>query len=448
MKNLFLSITLGCISIVVGNSAKAQDLGKYRRSSLHMVLVESGSYPDKELVVKAYQSFPFPDKYNNHSMQGTYLSRNITERDFLKAGYLKDTLKNQFAIAKAMGSFKTLKYLDKGQQTAVVLPSSMDSVKAKIDLYISEDNLGKQLVAKWFNVDKQGNFNYELVKERGKYSASSSETDLAAKVVTGSDFLYDEELIGNTFTVFNKLKFYPNEPVAKAVQLAALEEANKISFDFAKTKAIDAANQLYERTKEGYTVVSTSFLYKLDWSTKTIEAFKAGFINEADINKRRTFMDTTKMFKLIYLGEQSSMSLVTFKFGQKRTLEQVIDLSVKRNIDKVYAKLQSEYEVFRPISPVNTVNPLTARIGLKEGVEPGQKFEILESTKDKKTGLFKWRNIGSVKVDKKLPVWDNRYGAAEEAEAEGQKPQSGNDFTTFSGGSDAVAGMHFIRLKK
>ena len=139
------------------------------------------------------------------------------------------------------------------------------------------------------------------------------------------------------------------------------------------------------------------------------------------------------------------MSLVTFKIGEKRTLTQVIDLSVKRNVDKVYAMLQREYEVFRPIAPVNSINPLTARIGLKEGVEPGQKFEILESEKDKKTGLFKWKSIGTAKVDKKLPVWDNRFGAKEELPA---GTPAADEFTTFSGGGKAEAGIHFLRLVK
>lgn len=433
------------IALLLVDLASAQDLAKYRRSSLHVVLVESGSYPDKEMVVNAYNSYPFPDKYNNHGLDGTYLTKNLGDTEFKKAGYLRDTLKNPFAIAKAVGSLKTLKYLDPEKKTAVVMPSSMDSVKAKIDLYISEDRLANQMVAKWFNVDQSGNFNYELIKERGKYSASSGEVDLSAKVVTGSDYLYDEELIGNTFVVFNKFKFYPNEPVAKLVLVAALAEASTIKLDFAKSKAIEAANAVYERTKEGYTVVTTSFLYKLNWDKSAMEVFKTRFVNEANAGIRRKFLDTTTSFKLNFLGEQTSIGLVTFKFGEKRTLQQVIDLSVKRNVDKVYAMLQREYEVFRPIAPVNSVNPLTARIGLKEGVEPGQKFEILESEKDKKTGLFKWKSIGTAKVDKKLPVWDNRFGAKEELPA---GTTATDEFTTFSGGGKAEAGIHFLRLVK
>jgi hypothetical protein len=375
------------------------------------------------------------------------LSRKVSEKDFLKAGLMKDTLKNQFAIAKAVGSLKTVKYLDADKKTGLVMPSDMDSVKVKIDLFIKENKLAKQMVERWFNIDAAGNFNYDLIMERGRYSASAGEKDLSAKMVTGADYLYDEELLGNTFTVFNKLKFYPNEPVARVIQIAALAEANQISQSFLKEKAIKSVNDIYERTKEGYTVVNTSFLYRLDWSPKNIEAFKAGFVNEKDAARRKAFLDTTSSLRLNFLGEQTSISLVTFKIGEKRSMAQVIDLSVKRNIDKVFAMLQREYEVFRPVAPINTSSPLTARIGLKEGVEPGQKYEIIESAKDAKTGLYKWKSVGSTKVDKKLPIWDNRIGAAEEA---GAAPSStpANDFTTFSGGSDAVPGLHYIRLKK
>ena len=80
-----------------------------------------------------------------------------------------------------------------------------------------------------------------------------------------------------------------------------------------------------------------------------------------------------------------------------------------RNIDNVFAKLQKKYVVFRPVTPISSVGPITAMIGLKEGLEPGDKFEILKSTKDPKTGKISYVAFASAKVDKDFPIFDNLY---------------------------------------
>lgn len=416
-----------------------------------MVLVESGSYPNKESVVKAYKTYPFPEKYNKHLVGSEFLQRNVSEAEFKMLGFLKDTLKNPMLITKAVAQLKNVKMVGPEGKFGVVLPNSMDSMRAKVDLSIKKDHLANQLLAKWFNADAKGNFNTELILERGKYSASEQDKELAAKMATSADYLYDEELIGNTFTVFCKFKFYPNEPVARIIKEAAMVEVNKNAQkgvpDFVTQKAIKGIEEVYQRTKEGYTLITTTLLYKLNWDKATADIFKQRYITEADPVKRKAFLDTTNLIGLTFLGDQTSTTLVTFKIGEKRTEDQVIDLSVKRNIDKVFAQLQKEYQVFRPVSPISTNNPLTARIGLKEGLEPGQKFEVLESRKDKKTGFYTWASIGTVKVDDKLPIWDNRIGAEEEGV---NKDAQGNplpQFTTFKGSSDAQPGMHVIRLK-
>lgn len=435
-----------CVLILLTNVATyAQEALKYRRSSLHTVLVETGSFPNKNAVVNAYNKYPFPDKYNKHTVGAELLpKKNLSVNDFKKLGFVYDTLTNPLKISKALVSQKNLTYLNQEKSKAVVQPAESDSVLFSINKFIEDNKIASNIVQKWYNVDKNMNYNFDLVMERGQYSASAEDKDIAGKMATGKDYFYDEELIGNTFVIFTKLKFYPNEPVARAIQAYALLQAQEIKVAMVQKKAVEKANDLYETTKEGYTVVTTSYLYQLDWNKETVQAMKDKVFNETDLTKRKNFFETSDILKLKFIGEQTARTLVTFKLGEKRTEEQVIDLSVKRNIDKVYTMLQKEYEVFRPVTPVSTSDPITARIGLKEGVEAGQKFEVLESSIDKKTGLQSWKSIGSVKVDDKLPIWDNTFGA---------EPVQGSttpltEFTTFKGGTKCIPGMHFLRLKK
>ena len=67
-------------------------------------------------------------------------------------------------------------------------------------------------------------------------------------------------------------------------------------------------------------------------------------------------------------------------------------------------KLQKKYDVFKTKTPLFTGNPITAKIGKKEGLEGGEKFEVLEMNQDPKTGAITYKNIGTIKVDKNLAV--------------------------------------------
>jgi hypothetical protein len=81
LKNLILTLVLTSFitfsfgqSMGESSSSFGQSMGesssdvKYRRSSLHRILVESEKFPLKDTVISAYYNAPFPDKYNDHSI--------------------------------------------------------------------------------------------------------------------------------------------------------------------------------------------------------------------------------------------------------------------------------------------------------------------------------------------------------------------------------------------
>jgi len=91
-----------------------------------------------------------------------------------------------------------------------------------------------------------------------------------------------------------------------------------------------------------------------------------------------------------------------------------------------------------------------AKIGLKEGLEPNDKFEVLEQVMDKKTGLTVYKQVGIVKVDKKN-IWDNRYNLAElEGVDTGKDKEVGNKElkgTHFKGPKNVEPGMLLRQVK-
>lgn len=438
MKSLILTmIVCICMSTTLMSQKKGEmkDIN-YRRSSLHTILMESDNFPRAEVVLKSYYSAPFPDKYNDHTIgtksfdPGIYA---ITDEERAAAG-TEQTKAGKFAKGAASSA------------TAGIVDSQAADNPLIIEKYLKENKIANQMVAKWFNRQPDGSFNMDIISERGYYDASDLEANIATAAVKGISSLSDagEELLNNTFVVVSKMNFVSNEIAAAIVREAAKLAAKEIKNPIAKKAAIISADKSYEKTKEGYSVWTTSYLYKLIWNDSIAAVFYNDlWINKSNIDTKKTeAFDNTNLFKLEYVGDEKSVSLVMFSLKEKRTEDQIVELATIRNIDAVYAKLQKKYDVFKTKTPLYTGNPITAKVGMKEGLEGGEKFEVLEQTVDSKTGLTKYVGKGTITVDEKK-IWDNRYNA-------GEDPNDGNleiSETTFKGGKKYYSGLLIRQLK-
>ena len=406
MKKLIFAVTISFYSIfaIAQDNQKEMKETKYRRSSLHTILMESSSFPKKDQVINAYYSADFPDKYDNH---------NIGQKSFNPEKYTTDTVES-----------KTPEVIEK---------------------YLKDEQIAKKLVAKWYNRQPDGSVDGNLISERGAFNASFLDVKTAAASNMGKSLISaaGEELLSNTFVVVSKMKFVENEPIARVIRdgvILSLNNANEL----VRNIGVKAAEKIYEKTKEGYSVWTTSYLYKLKWTPE----IKAIFENEMYADKesitpaiKAKFDNNTDLFQMEFVGSQKSTTLVTFSLKEKRTEEQIISLSVTRNIEKVYAKLQKNFDVFKPKVPLYTGEPITAKIGLKEGIEGGDKFEVLEAVMDEKTGKIEYKSVGTIKVDGDK-IWDNRKNLGDEAPVEGAV-----DRTTFKGGKKFYPGLLIRQLK-
>lgn len=407
----------------------AQDI-KYKRSSLHMVLIESETFPRQEVVLESWNNYPFPDKYNNHFVPIKAMNPNlyeVTPED--RAAY--KGRQESFAETLLRG------YLE--ENSGGLIGRETEDMPIRIEKYIKETKLAHQMVAKWFNRDQSGRFNMQLVQERGFYNASDLDAQIAAGQARGLATLGDagEELINYTFVVFSQLKFVENEPLARALFDKAQIEASNIAIPLLQEKALKVAQNTYERTKEGYSVWTKSWLYKLKWNEEIANTFYTTLWNNPDA------FEQSDIFSLDYIGRDEATTMVTFSLHEKRSEEKVIDIATVRNVDKVFAKLQRAHDIFKPKVPVLTAEPISAKIGMKEGLEGGESFEVLELYQDIATGIQKYRVAGRV-VAEKNKVWDNRYNAGEKP-IEEVAPE--NQVTFFSGSKRIQPGM-LLRLIK
>jgi len=384
---------------------------KYRRSSLHTILIESDKFPFKDTVLSAYYNAPFPDKYNNHT---------IGEKSFDPTKYSTNTIKSD------------------------------DDYKNVIDNYFQQNKIANKLVAKWFDRKPDGTMDMDLIGQRGSYNATEMAAKIASNSARGLSSLADagEELIGNTFVVVSKLNFVSNEYAAAAVRAVAYAAASRIPSSLGQTLAQKAADMVYNKTKEGYSVWTTSYLYKLMWN----DSISAVFYNDLWMNKntkdtaRNSKFNYSDIFGMEFVGSEKSSSLVTFSLNETRSTEKIVEIATVRNIDAVYAKLQKKYDVFKTKTPLYTGFPITAKIGLKEGIAGGDKYEVLEQELDAE-GKTKYVRKGIVKVDKKQ-IWDNRFVAGEVQAVDSiasNKPKI--DRTLFKGAKNYYAGMLIRQIK-
>jgi ribosome-associated translation inhibitor RaiA len=426
-RGIILAVIYFMAILFTNNVAYAQEAKEgYQRSSLHIINIENLNFDNAAKVQASYNKYPFPDKYDDHRISNNSVNIDaykLTQEEKDALGIKDSELGN--ALSGALSS-----------ATAGILENN-SQVKYELDKYIKDKKIAQELVRKWYSIKDDGALDYSVFNERIKLSMSEEDkqrVQQAAIAQTEIDKM-SLKLINNTFVVFTKLNFVSNAVPAEAIRQIAYAAADKLS-GMLQTIARKAADKIYEKASEGYSVWTTAWLYKLEWNEQIATDFNkllsSKGINSAlsiDINAFNAMN-----FNLEFIGQEKATSLVTFslKKGEgDRTEDEIIDLSTVRNVDKVFTKLQREYEVFKPLYQLTGVDPFSAKLGMKEGIEGGEKFEILEIRGGE------YNKIGTIEVDKNK-VWDNRYGA----------PKQEIEQTYFKGKNKDAREWFYVRLVK
>lgn len=375
---------------------------KYRRSSLYTLMVDDPSREYAETIKESFTNAPFPDKFNNHNLDIRDINGNANSKE----------------------------------------------QKVVIDEFLNTNDIARELVAKWFNRSKKGTFNMDLIAERGQYDASEMDVKNAKNTTRGLSLLADagEELIKNTFVVITDFKYTNKEDVAAKTKKAVSTASAFLRFIPGAGSAVSIAETTTNTTLtvagKGYFIKATSYLYRLHWD----EAVAADFYNNYwiddnsfDKNKKNAF-DNTNIFTLDYIGSEIAKEQTQSSVFTTKTEEELIAKATVKSVDQVIAKLQRNHDEFKTKTPLYNTDPIAAKIGLKEGLEGGDKYEVLEQNIDKNGKTF-YKRISVITVDKKN-IWDNRYMASEE------KNNNNNDFTIFSGKSKGLyIGMLIKQIK-
>ena len=392
---------------------KHTEIVKYRRGSLHTMIIEDDNLPKKDLILNTFKNAEFPDKYNNHT---------IGDKSF--------NIKN---------------YQDKINEVKEGKKAKDKDFSAAIDQYFKDTKLANEIIAKWFNRSENGAFDMSLIQERGAYDASAQAADMALSTERGLSTLKDAgiELINNTFVVVNYSKFVSNEETAAIAYDIAKDAAGKLPGALQET-ALEIAKNAYEKARQGYSIWTTAYLYQMEWND-SIEAvfYMDMWMDSTSVDSaKKELFDNSDLFQLKLLGYEKTRALISGLGSNAESEEMIIENATLKSINSVYNKLQRKFEPFRTKTPLISIDPLGAKIGMKEGLEGGDKYEVLEQQFDSE-GRVTYKRKGIIKVDKKN-IWNNKYNIGEELlDKEGNPIEVENniEFTHFKGGKGFYPGM-------
>lgn len=370
---IFLSLMMATAVEVLAQETE----GDYRRSSIYSVLVNHTDQQFASEIKEAFLQIPVPDKFNDHNLS-----------------------------VKVLNIDKKL--------------SGANSQKENTDIteFLQSNNIASRLVARWFNRDYfTGECNMELVKERGLYNANEFDKQLANRSARGIAMLQDagEDLIGNTFVIVNDIRYVDKNKGAKAAG-GILKALGSIAAAYTGTNIDNLTDNIGDmvETIKGFTVKINTFLYKLDWNDEQAALFyQEQYAAKPDKTKHDKFEAARGNYKLKYVGKVESSGGTTSFMGINEDEPVVmVRKACQRAIDENVVDLQRNYEEFRTKTPLLSVEPLTAYVGMKEGVSAKSKFEVLEVV-EMENGTHKYNRVGVIEPIESL-IWDNRYMAEEE----------------------------------
>ena len=375
MKYFLTAICL--ITSTVAFTQNTENEPKYRRSSLYSLMINHTDQKFASEIRNSFLNIPIPDKYNDHDLS-------------VKVVDINTKLKN----------------------------ASSNKENEAITTFLNDNQIAGRMVAKWFNRDKYtGACDMELVKERGLYNANEFDKQMAARSARGTSMLQDagEDLIGNTFVLVNDISYV--DKAKKGMIFGGIIKAlGSVAQAYTGVNVSSATNLIGDIAESirGFSVKINTFLYKLSWNDEIANNFyETQYTDSIDTDKAQNFESNRGNYQLVYVGKVESSGSTTSWLGVKlETPENMVRKACQRAIDENIVDLQTQFEEFRTKTPLLSIDPLTADIGMKEGVSKKSHFEVLDRV-EQQDGTYKYVKVAEIEPVEDL-IWDNRYMAVEE----------------------------------
>lgn len=405
--------------IAFSSVAKNNVFDNYRRNSLCLGYIVEGLDSESEvsLVLDALKNYQISDKFNDHSIG--WMVINPSE---IKLSREDEAVK----IKRHTEPIKLGQLWAAGQQSAAELKADdreytdrFVTTPKKLIKFTKQNHLANYMVAKWFSPSREKKdgsfFNMDLIQERGAYNASELEKLRSKETVRGTAILKDAgmDLIPNTYLAFVRLKYMSAQDhynrTADRWDNSGVSATTEDGRSVNPFGIISGLKRKLGEEQAGYYIDATVYLFKLIWDEDSEDEFIQKYWDVSDVN---TFLNEAN-YSLEFLDSQTSQARIKANTGISTKDEnslKLIKAATYRAIDNGLARLQKKYPNFAVMAPVIDVEDkaISAFVGLKEGLNKGDKYEIYEKVYNEEKNTYRYKKIETVEVDKNR-IWDNRY---------------------------------------
>ncbi len=265
----------------------------------------------------------------------------------------------------------------------------------------NQNKIGNSIIAKWYNRQSDGSLDMKLIEERAHYNAKGMDVAIAGNSKKGLSAIMDigDKLIANSYIL--------------VMDYSGVKTADEY-YDANNT----ASNQ---RTSHGWIGNYSAYLYKLNYDESIYSViYDDLWLNKEDNDKtkaERSARFESSIFPVSYLesvsGPLNAMQLKPQKgdyailsmFTVQKSDDELFSEMVAKGVEKAEYDIAKTLEAFQVKTTVISANPITAKIGKKEGLKVDDRYFIYEKVQ-KHNGDIKEVKRGVVRATNK--IIDNR----------------------------------------
>ncbi len=320
----------------------------YLRNSITVMFIDQGGN-HWSLAKQKVENLSFSDKYDNHNLSGLLFNTSFSRGSLLPT-----------AVAEAL----------------------------KSDL--NKRNLGRDIIAKWYNRQPDGTMDVELVHQRGRFTATDADYIVAASSRRGDAALED---LGNRL----------------------VNKSYILVIDLNDIKSMAEAD---EESLKGWRGNATGYLYRIDFDEETRLAFYDTWIYDDDLTdaknfKKNAFNNLEIPLEFVTMVSTSVRSTQTKQYGSKSEDQLMQDL-VQKSYNDILYNLEMKVDAFKVVTPLYGRRPLRAKIGLKEGLKTDFRFFVYEHVYNSRTNSTRQVRRGVIRAKSSSKIHDNRHEATGE----------------------------------
>ncbi len=249
------------------------------------------------------------------------------------------------------------------------------------------------IIAKWWNRDEEGNFNFLYVAERGLYTATDADAMISRSSTTDRIEMLGEQLIDKSYILLYEItEFYTMEDYYNRI-----DAQNRKNTNYTPVK----------RTDEGFIANYNVYAYKINFNDSVSNNFYSEYwVDKKNHDNQKVAKWATATFPVNYVSSASGTvrstqpkdpkSAVYLTKKKKTSNELIEDMPSEIQTNAIF-DLSKKIEDFRLKVTVYKTYPVKAKLGTKEGLYMDQRFYVYEIELEK-NGNQKTNRMGVVRA--------------------------------------------------